>query len=214
MIRILSVQIGRARAYPDPAAGAWRSAIAKSPVSGRVRVDSTGLEGDEQADRRVHGGPDKAILAYARKHYSRWRDIAGMESIGPGGFGENLTVEGLDESSVAIGDVWEVGSVRLEVCQPRGPCVKLARRWGQPELPRLVTETASAGWYLRVLAPGALGAGDAIRVAASPQPAATVARVFRLGLGVERDPDSARLLAATTALCAGWQKKLRAASLA
>src|SRR6185503_8008997 len=107
--RIVSVRVGLVVRHPRPkwdkASGAmWSSAYVKGPVNGAVKVGPLGLEGDQQHDRRGHGGPDQAVLAYADSHYEAWRDQLDIVEMGPGAFAENLTVEGFDEQTVCIGD--------------------------------------------------------------------------------------------------------------
>ncbi len=109
------------------------SAIAKSPVEGRVRVAGVNVAGDDQADRRVHGGPDKAVYAYAAEDTAWWAGELGRP-LEPGMFGENLTTEGVDVSGALVGERWRVGTVELEVCQPRLPCAKLGLRFGDPRM--------------------------------------------------------------------------------
>jgi MOSC domain-containing protein YiiM len=141
-------------------------------------VAGINLEGDEQADRRVHGGPDKAVYAYAAEDAAWWAHELGRD-VGPGAFGENLTVEGVDVSGALIGERWSVGSVELEVCQPRLPCAKLGLRFGDPTMVRRFGEAARPGAYLRILAEGELGAGDAVTVHSRPDHDVTVALVSR-----------------------------------
>lgn len=178
---ILSVQIGSAQSYEyeHPADGRprhWTTAFFKQPVAGPIAVGMLGLAGDEQADRKNHGGPDKALLAYAAAHYPLWQAAWGLETLAGGAFGENLTLEGLDETNVCVGDRWQAGQVLLEVSQPRQPCWKMGRRWQRPELPKQVIQTGRTGWYLRVLHPGALEAGMTLHLIARPHPQWTIAR--------------------------------------
>ena len=140
------------------------SAIGKAPVEGRVRVAGVNVEGDDQADRRVHGGPDKAVYAYAAEDAAFWAGELGRE-LAPGAFGENLTTEGLDVSGAVVGERWRIGTVELEVCQPRLPCAKLALRMGEPTMVKRFAQASRPGAYLRIVAEGELGAGDAIEVA-------------------------------------------------
>src|SRR5262249_47371619 len=135
----------------DPLEQPWTSAYYKDPVTGPVKLGRLGLEGDQQADRRVHGGPDMAVLAYSIDHYPVWRRELGIESMGPGGFGENFAVAGRDERTVCVGDVIAIGDARLQVSQPRGPCANISRRWKRADLLKRVTENGRSGWYLRVL---------------------------------------------------------------
>ena len=181
---IAAVLIGRPREFPaDSGFGRWgrpwRTSIYREPICNPVSVGPLGLEGDQVADPRYHGGPDKALLAYSAEHYPVWRERLGLEAMGPGGFGENLTVRCLDESAVRRGDVWGVGTAVLQVSQPRPPCWKLARRWKLKELPRLVQQTGWGGWYLRVLQEGQVGPGDWIQLIERDPAAPTILEVAR-----------------------------------
>lgn len=211
---IVSVRAGRARDLPRPEwdhgeTRTWRSAYGKDEVAGPARVTVTGLEGDEQADRAVHGGPQMAVLAYATAHYPRWREIPGLERMGPGGFAENLTVDGMDESGVCIGDVFEAGTVTLQVSQPRGPCASISRWWNEPRMVKLATESARIGWYLRVLGEGTLARGDALRLVERPCPRFDVARVFRLRAGLEQDAAAVAALVDCPELSPEWRGHFR-----
>jgi MOSC domain-containing protein YiiM len=185
MPAIVSIQVGRPQKldYERPADGKsrqWTTAFFKSPVSGSLHAGEMGLAGDEQADRKNHGGLDKAILAYSADHYAFWRDHLDLPGMPFGGFGENLTIAGLDENGVCIGDRWQAGAVPLEVSQPRQPCWKMGRRWEMPDLPKQVIQNGKSGWYLRVLQQGELAAGTELRLVSRPHPTWTVARASRL----------------------------------
>lgn len=170
--RLVSIQVGIPTVYQD-SAGAWSSGIAKQTVGGVVAVTKLGLAGDGQADRTHHGGVDKAVLAYADAHYPPWREELGAR-FPRGGFGENLTIDGLDESRVSIGDVYAIGTTVLQVSQPRQPCWKLGRRWQRPDLPKRVLATNRCGWYLRVLTPGEIEAGQPVVLVEKPHPEWTI----------------------------------------
>jgi MOSC domain-containing protein YiiM len=139
-----------------------------------------GVAGDEQADRKNHGGIDKAVLAYSADHYSFWRSHLSLPDMPFGGFGENLTITGLEESNVCIGDRWQAGDVVLEVSQPRQPCWKMGRRWRIADLPKQVIQNGRSGWYLRVLNEGDVTAPVAIALISRLHPSWTVARASRL----------------------------------
>jgi MOSC domain-containing protein YiiM len=161
---LLSVNAGRAQTVPGGRRYV-RSAIWKSPVDGRVAVRGEQVDGDEQADRRVHGGPDKAVYAYAIEETRTWEAELGRE-LGFGAFGENLTTEGLDVSGAEPGDRWAIGTTVLEVVQPRLPCFKLGVRMGDPRFVRRFAQAGRPGAYLRIVQEGALGAGDTVEVVA------------------------------------------------
>jgi len=176
--RLLTVSVGR----PRPVHTGQRTvltAIWKTPVAGRVRVRGVNLEGDDQADRTVHGGPEKAIYAYAMEETRAWEAEIGRE-LGPGAFGENLTTEGLDVSGALLGERWRVGTTLLEVVQPRLPCFKLGLRMNDPRFVRRFAQASRPGAYLRILEEGDLGAGDSVTVETDtlPDHGVTVRLVF------------------------------------
>lgn len=209
--RVIGVYAGLPRTVDDGSGPAWTTAIFKDSLSGAVRVSNTGLEGDGPADLEHHGGPDKAVLAYAASHYPDWRAEMGIAGMGPGGLGENLAVEGLEEASVCIGDTWEVGSVLLQVTQPRTPCWKLERRWGCEGLVRRILDTARTGWYLRVLREGEIASGMEMTLRDRPHPEWTVARALRARVTRSVHPEEARSLASLPELSAAWRRDLGSA---
>jgi MOSC domain-containing protein YiiM len=159
---VRSVNVGR----PRPVGTAGRTvgtAIWKTPVAGRVAVRGVNLDGDDQADRSVHGGTDKAVYAYAIEEIREWEAELGRE-LGPAAFGENLTTEGIDVSAALVGERWRVGTTLLEVVQPRLPCFKLGLRMGDPSFVKRFAEASRPGAYLRIVEEGELGVGDAIEV--------------------------------------------------
>ena len=151
-----------------------RTGLWKLPVEGRVAVGELGLEGDFQGDRRFHGGPDKAVYAYAEEDLRWWEEQLGRE-LGPGFFGENLTLRGVDVNGARVGERWEAGTTVLETTEPRAPCWKLQAKVGERLFVRRFAEAGRPGAYLRVVRPGDVGAGDAVRVVSSPAGAATIA---------------------------------------
>jgi MOSC domain-containing protein YiiM len=151
------------------------------------------LRGDDQADRSVHGGPDKAVYAYGAEDAEAWEAELGRV-LGPGAFGENLTVRGLPVSEAVIGERWAVGSTLLEVAQPRLPCFKLGIRMGDPGFLKRFARSGRPGAYLRVLREGDIGAGDPIEVVSRPSHGVTSALVARAILG-ERELLATALLA-------------------
>src|SRR3954462_7434904 len=148
MARLASVNVGTPVRLRTPKGREVRTAIWKQPVDRRVAVAGVNVEGDQQADLRVHGGPDKAVYSYASEDTAFWEQELGRE-LGPGAFGENLTTEGLDVSGAVVGERWRIGNVELEVCQPRLPCSKLAIRLGEPLMVRRFGEARRPGAYLR-----------------------------------------------------------------
>ncbi|BEP16618.1 MOSC domain-containing protein [Acidothermaceae bacterium B102] len=149
------------------------TAIWKAPVEGRVRVRGVNLDGDDQADRSVHGGPDKAVYAYALEETHVWEAEVGRE-LGPAAFGENLTTEGIDVSGAVVGERWRIGTTLLEIVQPRLPCFKLALRMDDPGFVKRFAQASRPGAYLRIIEEGDLGAGDTIEVENQPDHGVTM----------------------------------------
>jgi MOSC domain-containing protein YiiM len=158
------------------------TAIWKHPASGRVLLCGVNLLGDDQADRRVHGGPDKAVYAYAREDIDWWESEL-QRSVGLAPFGENLTVKGIPVSEAVIGEQWTVGSALLQVAQPRLPCFKLGVRMNDPRFLKRFAAAGRPGAYLRILREGDLASGDEITVHHRPAHAVTTALVSRALLG-------------------------------
>ncbi|CAM3868707.1 MOSC domain-containing protein [Cohnella lubricantis] len=183
-----------------------KSGIFKQPSDVPVRLGLTGLEGDDQADQVNHGGPDKAVCVYSHEHYARWERVL-ERSLPLGAFGENFTVAGLTEESVHIGDVFAVGSVKLQVSQPRVPCWKLAMKWGLDELPALVTQSGASGFYFRVLEPGIVSAGD-ITLAERHPARVSVKEANRIMHFDKNDAEGIRRLLAVDALADSWRGTL------
>lgn len=205
-----AVAVLRGRAVPYTRPGS-RSAIAKTPVRGPVHVGPLGLEGDEQGDPKVHGGPDKAVHQYAQEHYVPWRTELGALPVlaAPGAFGENIASTGMTEHSLCLGDQVRVGSsVLLEVSQSRQPCWKLNDRFGVPTMARRVQDSGRTGWYYRVLQPGHLQAGDALVLVARPWPEWTLARIIDV---LYHQPFDAAVLQALAALPLppSWQRMVQ-----
>ena len=212
-MHLLSIQIGRPRTVgipgaADPLERAFTSAIWKDAVPGPVWAGGLGLAGDAVANTRVHGGPDQAVLMYPASHYPLWRAEWGREDVGPGAFGENLTVAGLTEDDVCIGDLLEVGSAVFHVSQPRQPCATLARRHQVGDMIALVQRNGRSGWYLRVAQEGEVAPGQPVRLTGRSCPAWSVRRAAAAMLARKERPADARALAACDGLSAGWRRRL------
>lgn len=180
-----------------------RSAIGKAVVDGPVVVGPLGMAGDEQADRRNHGGPDKAVMAYSAEHYEAWR-ADGLD-LGPAAFGENLTTVGLTEPTVVLGSVYRVGTAVLQAATPRRPCYKLAAFHGIEDLTVRTGRLGRVGVYFRVLEPGTVRAGDEFELLSRPGHGITAAQVHRV-LNVDRNDldGTRRLLAHREAIPDRW----------
>ena len=203
--RVVSVNVGAPRTLEHPGR-VVTTAIWKHPVSGRVAVRGVNLAGDNQADRSVHGGADKAVYAYAREDYEWWAGELGSETLEAGTFGENLTVTGLDLGAAEVGERWRVGSALLEVSEPRFPCFKLGIRMNDPKFLKRFAAARRPGAYLRIVEEGELGAGDEIEVVERPGHRVTIGLFAEAYLG-----DRSRLvdLLAADALSAGWRAWIR-----
>lgn len=175
---------------------------------GRLSVELDGVVGDACADTRHHGGPEKALHVYPFEHYTAWHALwprAGLWR--PGAFGENLSTQGVDESSQCIGDVLRIGSVLAQVSQGRLPCWKLNIAFGQPDMAKRVQDSGRMGWYLRVLQAGSIEAGDAIELLARPHPSWSLARVQRCLFQRIHSPADLAELAELPALSPNWRER-------
>lgn len=179
--RIHSVNVGGIRTV-DAGGRTVRTAIWKQPVARRVTVRGVNVEGDDQADRTVHGGEFKAVYAYAREDTDWWERELDRE-LGPGTFGENLTTAGIDLSECEVGERWRIGSAALEVTEPRFPCFKLGIKMGDPGFLKRFAAARRPGAYLRIAEAGELGAGDSIDVVARPGHGVTIALFTEAYLG-------------------------------
>ena len=176
--KVLSVNVGLPREFEYNGRPA-RSAIWKSPVAGRVAARGVNLAGDDQADRRAHGGPDKAVYAYAVEDLGWWAGQLGRP-LQHGELGENLTTGGIAVNEALVGERWAIGTTVLEVSEPRVPCWRLGVRMNDKLFPRRFTEALRPGAYLRILVEGDVGAGDEIQVVERPDHELTVRDVLRI----------------------------------
>jgi len=188
------------------------SGIFKKPRDGAVRVTQDGLIGDEQGDRKHHGGPEKAVHHYAFDHYSYWRDQ--YPELAPvlaaaGAFGENVSSEGLTESDVCVGDTYRVGSTTLQVSQARQPCWRLNERFGMTTMARKVQETGRTGWYYRVLEEGQIEAGDRFELLERPFEDWTLRRILEALYHDMLNRDELAQLAELTLLSNSWRELAR-----
>lgn len=210
---ILAVLLGKVRPFrgdDEP------SAIGKLPVADLVAVGPMGLAGDEQADRTVHGGIDKAIHHYPADHYDWWRGYLDDAPLldAPGAFGENISTSGLDEQNVFLGDRFRLGTALVEVSQARQPCWKLDHRFGAKGVMAQVVKTRRTGWYYRVLEPGQVRAGDALELVERPYPEWPLASLFALLIGGEAKDRPADLSALRNVPVLAETWKVRRAKLA
>jgi MOSC domain-containing protein YiiM len=198
--KVLSVNVGGVRQFEHGGHPA-QSAIWKSPVPGRIAARGVNLEGDRQADRKAHGGPDKAVYAYAAED-ARWWEREIGRSLSYGEFGENLTTEGIEVNDALVGERWGIGTAVFEVSEPRIPCWRLAVRMNDAMFPRRFTAAMRPGTYLRIVVEGDVGAGDEIRVVERPDHHLTIRDVFRIYV---RDRDEVGRLLEAPQMSDSWK---------
>jgi MOSC domain-containing protein YiiM len=202
----ISLFVGGIRLLPE---SGRPTGIYKQPATGPLELGPEGFLADSQADRRVHGGPEKAVHLYPAAHYARlaerFPEIAGQ--LVAGSLGENLSTAELDESSVRIGDIWQLGSARLQVCQPRNPCWKIDERFATEGMAQFIAEQRLTGWYWRVLTPGTVAPGDELRLE-QPGTGPTLAAAMLLWQDHRPAIDELDRLAATPGIAAHWQQKI------
>lgn len=178
-MKIISVNVGLPREVK------WKgksvaTGIFKQPVTGRVVMRSLNLDGDRQADLTVHGGAEKAVYAYPIEHYAYWQQQLPDEALPWGAFGENLTIEGLSETGVNIGDRFRIGAAEVMVTQPRFPCFKLNLKFGRDDMVKRFLNSRLSGIYFSVIQEGEIGAGDAIELAYKDEHNVTIADIVQI----------------------------------
>ena len=198
---VLSVNVGSVREFEYNGRPA-KSAIWKSPAVGRIAARGVNLAGDEQADRQAHGGPDKALYAYAVEDARWWEQEIGR-ALAYGEFGENLTTGGIDVNDALVGERWQIGTTVLEVSEPRIPCWRLGVRMNDKLFPRRFAEASRPGPYFRIVVEGDVGAGDQIRVVERPDHDLTIRDVFRI---YTRDRAEVERLLAVPRMSESWRR--------
>jgi MOSC domain-containing protein YiiM len=190
--------------------GPVMTGIFKSPVSGRISLRKYNLDGDRQADLRNHGGEHKAVYAYPHEHYAYWRERLDRDDFVFGQFGENLTVEGMLEMDIHIGDVFRIGTAAVQVTQPRQPCFKLGIRMGRPEIVKEFLESERSGFYLRVVEEGELAAGDPIELVHADPEQVSVQFVNHLRFFDKGNRDGIAKALRVEALAPSWREDFEA----
>jgi MOSC domain-containing protein YiiM len=208
-MKLLSINVSKPRTVTI-SGNSVATGIFKEPAAGPVVVRELGLEGDGQADQENHGGIYKAVYVYPFEHYAHWSSELGRSDFAFGQFGENLTVEGLLEDQIFIGDMLRTGDALFEVTQPRVPCFKLAHKMGMLTFPKLFARSGRTGFYLRVLAEGTINAGDSIE-RVKTHPSALSVRTMMDVMHFDRDNISVMEQAvAIPALTPSWRDEIRA----
>ncbi len=207
-MKIVSVNVGMPREV------VWRgtmtrTGIFKEPVDGAVMIRELNLDGDQQADLTVHGGPHKAVYGYPAEHYVYWRRELPDVAFSWGKFGENLTTDGLSEDTLCIGDRLKVGSAILMVTQPRMPCHKLALKFKRDDMIKRFLKSGRSGFYFLVVEPGEVQAGSSIEILSRDPNQVSVGDIPRLYLGQTRDADLLQRATKVNALPESWKAELR-----
>ncbi|MFC4559450.1 MOSC domain-containing protein [Virgibacillus kekensis] len=192
----------------DPMNRSWKSGMFKEIVDGDQWLSKTGFTGDEVADKKNHGGPEKAVFAYPESHYSYWQEQLEIETIDAGGMGENLSLVHADEYSVCIGDTYRFGESIIQVAQPRKPCWKPARRFNVKDLAVRIQTTGRTGWYFRVLKEGRASAGQQLHLIERPYPQWTIAVCNEVTHEMKDDLKRAAELVSCELLAENWKKSL------
>ena len=205
---VLSVNVGE----PREVVGGdrlVRTSIFKSPVAGRIPIRNNNLAGDAQSDLSVHGGRAKAVYAYPHEHYAFWHEQLPGVDLQPAHFGENLTIEGLLEQDVHVGDRLKIGSAELVVTQPRLPCYKLGIRFGRADMVTKFLASRRTGFYLSVASEGDLGAGDPIEILERHPAAVSIPELLRMYLKEGVAPGRLRDVIAIPVLSDAWRMQLQ-----
>ncbi|MEW6586270.1 MAG: MOSC domain-containing protein [Nitrospirota bacterium] len=183
--------------------------ICKSPVSKPLRLKKLGFEGDGVGDLRYHGGADKAVCVYSKEHYPYWEEVLGIQ-LPPAAFGENLTVSGLHEEGICIGDVFQLGTAIVQVSQPRQPCKTLAARYDRSDMIRLVRDSGRTGFYFRVITEGIVEKGSPFVLKERDPRGITVAFANHIYHHDNRNCEGIRMVLAVPALSESWQRSFHA----
>jgi MOSC domain-containing protein YiiM len=182
--------------------------ICKQPVPGPLALTRKGFTGDGVGDRKHHGGSDKAVCLYSIEHYPHWTAVLGR-ALPDAAFGENLSVAGMLEEDVCIGDVYGAGTAVLQVSQPRQPCGTLAARYGRSDLVKLVVDSGRTGFYCRVLAEGGVRTGDAVTLVERDPRGITIAFANRILHHDRKNSAGIDRVLSVPALSASWQQSFR-----
>jgi len=183
------------------------SAIAKFDTNGTQQLIETGFLSDKQADLSVHGGPDKAVHHYPADHYSVWqaKKFESSFAFRPGGFGENISTAGIVENDVCLGDIFELGTARVQISQGRQPCWKLNMHTRVPEMAALLQKSGKTGWYYRVLQQGEVKTGDQLHLVDRPVPNWPLDRLIDARFDKDLPQELAAELAQIPELAKNWR---------
>jgi MOSC domain-containing protein YiiM len=206
MTMTVTIQIGQPKAE-NFYGREYLTGICKQPVEQALFLGQTGFEGDGVGNRKHHGGRDKAVCAYSADHYAHWEEMLGI-TMPLSAFGENLTISGLTEEGVCIGDIFQLGEARIQVSQPRQPCSTLAARYGRSDFVKVVVDSGYTGWYFRVLQTGMVGPEDNLILREHDELQVTVAFANRLYHYDRSNRQDLERILAVEALSESWRKAL------
>lgn len=192
----------------NPMEREWETGMFKNETKYKVWLTETNLIGDEVADKKAHGGPEKALFAYPMKHYEYWKQNIKNESIDIGAFGENLAVKHADEDTVCIGDIYQFGEAKIQVSQPRRPCWKPARRFQIIDFALRIQNSGLTGWYYRVLEEGYVQSGIEMELLERPYPKWTIANANKVMYKHKDNMEVTKELASCPALAKNWKRTL------
>ncbi|MGI9457149.1 MAG: MOSC domain-containing protein [Aeoliella sp.] len=205
-MKLLSVNVGRPR-LAQYNGQTLSTAIFKQPAAGAVQVTTLGLAGDDQADKSVHGGIDKAVYVYTEENYQWWREQLDGRELPPGEFGENFLVSGMTDDLVGVGDVYRIGTALVQVTQPRTPCLKLGLKMKQPTFVKQFHLAARTGFYLRVLEEGTVEVGDTIALEQTTDDRMTIAELYQQMFFEKADTASYKHASELAGLSDAWRKQ-------
>lgn len=210
---VKALLIGKVQTYGDENAAnsinkIWQSAIFKTATNDEIYADKFGFHGDEVADKKHHGGAEKAIFANSYENYPVWSEFLGLNNLPFGAMGENLTISGIHEESVYIGDVHKIGSLVLQVSQPRKPCFKLSKRWMNAGVAKEIFRSGLSGWYYRVLENGVCKAGNEVQILQRDKASMSVMEVNRLFYSPKQNMDLMDKFMSLDSLSDGWKEDL------
>jgi len=207
-LRVISVNVSQPKQIVHDGT-VISTGIFKEPVTGRRGVRKLGIDGDGQADLSAHGGPDQAVYAYPVEHYGYWKTELGRDQLPYGQFGENLSIEGIDEAMALVGDILQVGSAVLQVTQPRLPCYKLGIRMGAgANFPSRFQRSGRVGFYLRVLTEGDIAAGDRIELVDRDERSVSIAEFLQIYVAKRPSRRAIQRVLAVPALSEAWRSYL------
>ena len=179
-IKLVGVQLATPVTYVEEDQSTWTTSLVKKPVCHCVYLRMSHLAGNDQADKKHHGGPDKTLYAFPLDHIIYWREKFNRPELPFGGFGENLTLTSVTEKDVCIGDRYQLGETVVEVSQPRLPCWKIGRVWGIHDLGKRMEEAGHSGWYFRTISEGCFSLADDLVLIERVQPDWTIEEVFHI----------------------------------